>query len=106
MLISGHLNLLPLNRQWDQPSLAEREAAQPAATHPADDKTEQRPFTPRPVLEPEQAERFSRRHARSSALAVEENSPRARQALDAYHDVSTNQEREYVRAVFGVDIYV
>lgn len=106
MLISAHLNQVNLYRQWDQPSLAERAAEQPTATNAAEERTAQAPFTPRPVLEPEQAERFNRRHTRPSALAVEENGPQARQALDAYHDVSTNQEREYVRAVFGVDVYV
>jgi hypothetical protein len=106
MLISGHLTRLGPYRQWDQPTYAERELEQPAAVNPAEDKTGQAPFTPRPVLEPAEAERFSRRHARPSALAVEQNDARAREALDAYHEVSTNQEREYVRAVFGVDIYV
>lgn len=109
MLISGHLNQLSLYRQWDQPSLAARQAEQPAAATLAEDRTSQAPFTPRPVLEPEQAERFSRRQTRPSAtdrpVEVEEQNPMALQALDIYHDVSTNQEREYVRAVFGVDVY-
>jgi hypothetical protein len=105
MLISGHLNQVNLYRQWDQPTPAEREVAQPTATTATEERTAQAPFTPRPVLEPEQAERFNRRHTRPSAPAVEKNNPQARQALDAYHAVSTSQEREYVRAVFGVDIY-
>lgn len=113
MLISSHFNRLNPYRQWDQPSLAEREAERSTvidpAANPARDKTSQAPFTPRPVLDPEEAERFSRRHARpsttESTLAVEEQSPQALQALDAYHDVSTTEEREYVRSVFGVDIY-
>lgn len=105
MLISNHLNRPNLYRPWDQPTPAEREVAQPEGTNSAQEKTGQAPFTARPVLEAGEAERFSRRHARPSTLEVEKTDPRALQALDAYHAVSTSQEREYVRAVFGVDLY-
>ncbi len=130
MIISGQFNRLypdrPLELPWERPTLAERELEQAMA--PVQARTAQEPFTPRPVLEPEEAERFSRRHARpsmprspsgssqgpssgtsagqSTAMPVMELSDlRTRAALDAYHEVGTNQHREYVRSVFGIDLY-
>lgn len=108
MLISGPLSRFYPYRHWDQPSVAEREPERSVVPESAANKPGQEPsLTRRPVLEAEQVERLSRRRdSRQQALAVEQQAPRARYALDAYHEVSTNQEREYVRAVFGVDVYV